>query len=232
MNKWAIFILFSLMFATSVFASEEVYLIKENKIQTRINNVGTKILNSNKVENRVVFSYDEDGKKNLLKIDKNLTKRDVVVYGNFYKNIESDDELAAYLSREIVAAVRSYNGIFKGWLSSVKIKAAPKKYELVFDKMAVDYMVNAGYNPLGLITYIQKVYPQHRQDKISHSNLTSKRLAYIYEKIYFQYPNFLVNNSYISNEYYQNFLLTSLENRKKVVEKKQNPLEAKGIKYE
>ena len=58
-------------------------------------------------------------------------------------------------------------------------------------------MVKAGYNPLGLITYIHKTVPQARQDKISSNNLTSKRLANIYEKIYMQYPSFLVNNTYI-----------------------------------
>ena len=106
-----------------------------------------------------------------------------MVYENAYKYVSNDDELAGYLSREIAAAVRSYDGIGDGWLSSLKIKAAPKKYELVFDKMAVDYMVKAGYNPIGLITYINKTCPQTRQDKISNKNLTSKRLAYIYERI-------------------------------------------------
>ena len=93
-------------------------------------------------------------------------------------------------------------------------------------------MVKAGYNPLGLITYINKSFPQARQDRFSSTNLTSKRLAYIYERIYTQYPNFLINNTYINNENYQNFLLTSLENRKKVVEKSKNPNLNKGIKYE
>lgn len=220
------------MFSSSVFAVDDSNLLKENAIQTRINNVGTKILNSNKLEKRVTFVYDETGKKKLLNADKSLTKRQVVVFGNAYKNIETDDELAAYIAREIPVALRSYDGLGNGLLSSVKIKAAPKKYELVFDKLAVDYMVKAGYNPLGLITYINKSCPQMRQDKFSGNNLTSKRLAYIYEKIYIQYPSFLVNNTYLQNEYYQNFLLTSLENRKKVAEKAKNPKASKGIKYE
>lgn len=224
-------VLLMLFFTSSVLASQDAKLESDNKIQSRINNVGTKILNSNKLENRVVFIYDENGKKCILKEDRAITKRQVVVFGNAYRNIESDDELAAYIAREIPAAIRSYEGLGNGWLSSIKIKAAPKKYELVFDKLAVDYMVKAGYNPLGLITYIQKTYPQMRQDKVSNHNLTSKRLAYIYERIYTQYPSFLVNNKYIKNEYYQNFLLTSLENRKKVVQKAQNPT-VKGIKYE
>ena len=220
-----------LTFNSIVFASNDSVLENENKIQTRINNIGSKILNSNQFEKRVTFVYDENGKKSLLKADKTLTKRQVVVFGDAYKNIESDDELAAYIAREIPAAIRSYQG-GSGWLSSIKIKAAPKKYELVFDKLAVDYMVKAGYNPLGLITYINKTFPQARQDKIATNNLTSKRLAYIYEKIYTQYPSFLVNNSYLKNEYYQNFLLTSLENRKKVEEKTKDQLLKRDIKYE
>ena len=49
---------------------------------------------------------------------------------------------------------------------------------------------------------------------ISAHNLTSKRLAVIYEYIYIKYPYFLKNNKYIDNKYYQNFLLTSTANRK------------------
>ena len=223
--------IFSLIFSASVFASQDAVLVEENNIQTRINNVGVKILNANKLEKRVTFVYNEEGKKSLVKADKTITKRQVVVFGDVYKNIASDDELAAYIAREIPAAVRSYKG-GTGLLSSVQLKAAPKKYELVFDKLAVDYMVRAGYNPLGLITYIHKSFPQARQDKISGSNLTSKRLAYIYEKIYTQYPSYLINNTYLENETYQNFLLTSLENRKKVAEKAKSPITTRGIKYE
>ena len=227
-----ILVLFLIFFVSqSAYSLDDAELAQQNSIQTRINTVGTKILNSNKLEKRVTFVYDEKGKKSLLKEDKAISKRQVVVFGETYRNIESDDELAAYISREIPAAIRSYKG-GTGLLSSIQLKAAPKKYELVFDKLAVDYMVTAGYNPLGLITYIQKTYPQARQDKISANNLTSKRLAYIYEKIYTQYPSFLVNNQYLKNEYYQNFLLTSLENRKKVAEKAKSPLTTKGLKYE
>ena len=98
--------------------------------------------------------------------------------------------------------------------------------------MAVDYMVNAGYNPIGLITFINKSFPQARQDKFSSNNLTSKRLAHIYERIYIQYPSFLVNNIYLKNDSYQNFLLTSQDNRQKLQDKINNPLTTKGLKYE
>ena len=34
-----------------------------------------------------------------------------------------------------------------------------------------------------------------------------------------KHPNFIINNQYINNEYYQNFLLTSQENRRLLKEK-------------
>lgn len=233
--KKILFLMLVLLFSTNVFAlmeAEENTLKEENSIQTRIDSVGTKILNSNALEKRVVFAYDKKEKDGLLKNNKALTKRQIVVYDLNYKAIQTDDELAAFLAREIASSIRSYDGIAKGSLSAVKIKAAPKKYELVFDKLAVDYMVKAGYNPLGLITFINKTCPQTRQDIISNKNLTSKRLAYIYERIYFQYPEFLKENEYINNEYYQNFLLTSQNNRRMLEEKARIKDFNRVLKYE
>ncbi len=202
----------------SAFGIEED-IVKENLIQKRIDDVGTKILNSNKIDERIVFVYDKTEQKEKLNIDKTLVTRQVVLYGYNYKFIEDNNELAAFLSRKIAEAHRSYAGVFNGRLSSLKIKAAPKKFQLVFDKVAVDYMVHAGYNPVALITLINKTYPQKRNDTFSASNLASKRLAVIYEYIYTKYPYFLVHNEYINNIHYQNFLLTSAENRKKLEEK-------------
>lgn len=200
--------------STSCLADTERSLGEVTSIQMRMNNVGMKVLNANRLDKRVVFVYDEKSKSKRLKSDKTITKKQVIMYETLYKFIENDDELAAYVSREIPAAIRSYQGLGNGILGTTKLKVAPKKYELVFDKLAVDYMVKAGYNPLGLITFINKTCPQARQDKLSNKNLTSKRLANIYERIYINYPYFLKNNVYLENESYQNFLLTSQKNRK------------------
>ena len=213
------------------FAADEAKLIEQQTIQSRIDDCGSKLLNSNKIEKRVVFAYSEAEKSGLIEVDKDLTRRQVVVYSGKYKFVDSDDELAAVLARDIAIAVRTYDGIFNGSLRALQIKAAPKKFEIVADKTAVDYMVKAGYNPLGLITYIQKTSPQRRFDMISNKNLTSKRLAMIYEYIYMKYPYFLVNNTYLENVHYQNFLLTSVENRRMLHEKIKNHLKGK-VKYE
>ena len=89
--KKILFLILALIFSNTVFALGDSELKKENEIQTRINNIGAEILNSNKFDKRVTFVYDENGKKNLLKVDKALTKRQVVVFGEAYKNIASDD---------------------------------------------------------------------------------------------------------------------------------------------
>ena len=138
MKRFLIF--FAALACTSVFAADESSLIEQNTINCRINKVGTKILNANQIEKRVIFAYDKAAKVSALKGTNSLTKRQVVVYADAYKDIETDDELAAYIAREIPAALRSYDGVASGWLSSAKIKAAPKKYELVFDKFAIDYI--------------------------------------------------------------------------------------------
>ena len=225
-------IIFLLIFLTNQsFALDETELKEENSINTKINNIGAKILNANEIDKRIIFTYNKQSKLEVLKNTKSLTQRQVVLYGDSYKYIETDDELAAYIAREIPVALRSYDGIASGWLSSIKIKAAPKKYELVFDKFAINYMVKAGYNPLGLITFINKSCPQKRQDTFSGNNLTSKRLAHIYEYIYINYPSFLAKNTYIENEHYQNFLLTSQENRKLLQEKIENKDWKKNVEY-
>ncbi len=212
------------MFIGSAFAQtqtkdNEQDILRTQSIQSRVNDIGSKLLNANKIEQRIVFVYNEKEKKSLLTIDPSVMSREVVLYDGYYQYTQNDDELAAYLARGILTAMKSYHGFFNGYLSALQIKAAPKKFEIVADKRAVDFMVNAGYNPLGLITFIQKSCPQKRFDAISTKNLASRRLAIIYEYIYTKYPYYLKNNTYLENEHYQNFLLTSQENRRLLLEK-------------
>ena len=229
--KKTILIISMFLFA-GVFASEiEAELQKYNSIQSRINNVGMDILNKNKVPKRVVFAYNDTDKKRMLDIYDELTKRQVVVYDELYKAIEDDNELAAMLSREIALVIKSYNGMWGGKIDTLQVALSSKKFEVFADKRAVDFMINAGYNPLALITYINKTCPQKRSDKISRNNLTSKRLAIIYEYITYKYPQYLENNEYENNKYYQNFLLNSLDNRAKLKEKIRTK-STKALKYE
>ncbi len=225
-----LFGILSLSLQTNAITVEQ-QLNTENTIQSRIDKIGTDILNYNKIPKRIVFTYDKKEKKSLLSIDKVLTKRQIIVYDGLYQSVQTDDELAAMLAREISTALKTYSGIWGGTLDTIQVALGSKKFETVSDKRAVDYMVNAGYNPLALIIYINKTCPQKRFDKFSRHNLTSKRLARIYEYITYKYPQYLEENEFINNEYYQNFLLTSVENRRKLEEKIQNNSNEE-IKYE
>ncbi|MDE6138320.1 MAG: hypothetical protein K2F57_02485 [Candidatus Gastranaerophilales bacterium] len=225
------FILSILLFTPVICEANNLNLDSINAIQTRIDSVGTNILNNNKITRRVVFTYDEREKKKKLTTDKALTKRQIIIYDGLYNSVQTDDELAALISREISTVIKSYDGVWGGTIDSIQVALSSKKFETAADKRAVDFMVNAGYNPLALIVYINKTCPQKRFDRFSRHNLTSKRLARIYEYITYKYPQYLENNEYLNNKYYQNFLLTSIENRKKLEEKiKYN--QCKEIKYE
>ena len=153
------------------------------------------------------------------------------MYGEQYQFIQSDDEIAAMLAREIATVMKSYSGMWGGTIDAIQVALSSKKFETVADKRAVDYMVKAGYNPLALIVYINKTCPQKRQDVIARHNLTSKRLARIYEYITYKYPEYLQDNEYINNQYYQNFLLNSVENRR-MLEEKIKTNSAKEVDYE
>lgn len=231
MIKKLLLILTIFVFATQIQAFACEQLEKENNIQSRIDSIGTNLLNMNKIPRRIIFTYNKKDKKAFLSTDKALTKRQIIIYDGLYQSVQTNDELAAMLAREISTAIKSYDGMWGGTLDTIEVALGSKKFETVADKRAVDYMVNAGYNPIALIIFINKTCPQKRFDRFSRHNLTSKRLARIYEYITYKYPQYLENNELFENKYYQNFLLTSLENRIKLKEKIQNK-STEEIKYE
>ena len=182
------------------------------KIQKRIDEVGFNILNSNGIEKRTVFNFDTKRVKNALS---RYRDREIVIYRDLYNRLSSDDELAYVLGHEISHSVDSYDGILRGYFSYFTQSFSPKKYEYKADKRAVDYMVQAGYNPVASIIVMNKCFGQYRYDWYSTHPLTSRRMMEVYEYIYKKYPEYLANNTYKNNLYYQNFLLTSKLNRTK-----------------
>ncbi len=231
MKKFLCFLsIFVLLVGTKAYAVKyDIKILNDIMLQDHVNEIGTRILNANKIDVRMVFIYSKDDK--LLKGEPSLTKRQIIIYDKDIQHASDDNEIAAFLSREICKTAESYSGQLKGIVGAAQVKFAPKKYEIFFDKRAVDLMVTAGYNPLALITYMNKTYPQKRYDTFVRTNLTSVRLANIYEYIYTKYPSFLANNTYISNPYYQNFLLTSINNRQKLQQKIEKGSK-ENIKYE
>lgn len=226
MKKFLILMVLSFI-ALPAFATEEslVSLTKQQKV---INEVGFRILNANKIETRTNFYYKPTTK--VVNAWSRMTDRQITVTKGILAYIDSDDELAALLSHEISHSVDSYDGAFKGFFMPVKYSFAPKKYETKADKRAVDYMVNAGYNPVAIIVLFNKLMTQTRYDWYLTHPLSSIRMATVYEYIYRKYPAYLANNKYANNIYYQNFLLTSQNNRQKL-QKSVQTNSKKKIKY-
>ena len=61
--KKILFLSFAILFSFMSVNANESILEKHNSIQTRINKTATKILNANKVNKRVVFTYDKESKE-------------------------------------------------------------------------------------------------------------------------------------------------------------------------
>lgn len=193
----------------------------EAELQERVNSVGFNILNANRIEHRLIFKVINRVYTRDIWADVSSVNRTVWLKPCILPYINSDDELAGILSHQIAHGVDTYDGALRGYVSILNYWVAPNKYDLKADKRAVDYMVNAGYNPLGYIVILNKIGQQYRYDIFSNHTLISRRMMLIYEYIYTKYPSILADNEYKDNIYYQNFLLISRSNRLKLQEKVQ-----------
>ena len=218
-------------FAAGNSDAQDIDIWKNMRIQRYIDDVGFNILNANRIDKRMVFTYNEQSQQTIILTDKTITRRQIVIYKNQINHIADQNEHAAMLAREIVKGTLSYDGFARGFVTSAQMKFAPKKYELFFDKRAVDLMVTAGYDPVAMIIFLNKLGEQKRFSFVLTNNTVSKRMAEVYEYIYTKYPQFLANNSYLDNKYYQNFLLTS-ENNRRMLQEKVRTYSQKRLKYE
>lgn len=213
----------------SVMATE-VDLTRDGQMQGYISNIGFKILNANKIEKRMTFYYKPDAKS--INACASSRDRSIYVYRGAATYLDNEDEYAAILSHEISHGVDSYDGILRGYFSPLSYALSPRKFEKKADKRAIDYMVKAGYNPIAFIVMMNKIMPQERYEIFSTHPLTTRRMMYAYEYIYNKYPEYLVNNEYKNNLYYQNFLLTSRANRLKLQNKIESPsTKSKKVQY-
>ena len=223
--KKVILLLAMLVFCLPSFAVEVDVVTQESKIQNQINEIAFKLLNGSRID-KIIPTYYEPSKKGV-NAYADLRKTAHIQKG-IMRFLKTDDELAAVIAHEIAHAMDLHKGPF----SIVPMVLNSKAYEFRADKQGVDLMVNAGYNPVAMIVAYTKVMPQVYIDwvplKSTHPK-TSRRLAAIYEYIYLKYPQYLANNEYKDNVYYQNFLLTSKENRKRFEVKAKDP--GKRVRY-
>ena len=187
-----------------------------------IASIGFKILESNDIQKRMVFKHTIFIKNPRATLDykpENVgldsTGRVLWVYGDVLNITDNEDELAGLLSHAIALGENSYKGVFRGFFSNFAYAINPRPKENKADLKAVDYMVKAGYNPLALIAIYSKTLAQTRYEWCHYYPLATKRMMNIYEHIYENYPQYLKNNAYANNIYYQNFLSNTTKEMKK-----------------
>lgn len=229
MKKYIIGVILTMVLSLPSFAQWDVKTPQE--LQIRMNEVGFNLLNSSRIEHRLIFKtinrvYTRDMYSDVSSVNRTVwVKPEIIPY------LDSDDELAAVLSHQISHGVDTYEGIFRGYISILNYWVAPNKYDEKADMRSVDYMVNAGYNPLAIIVVMNKIGKQYRYDVFSNHDLITRRMMKIYQHIYTKYPAILAENEYKNNVYYQNFLLISRKNRLKFQNKIENHQQGK-IKYD
>lgn len=215
MKRILLLLIVTLLFSYNILSqrcfADQLYLDTDTKYQKQVMQTGFRILNANNLrDNRMTFYYVAENKAKIK--SSNKLKR-IYVYKGIFSYIEDDNELAALIATEMGHLMDMQAGFFRRF----SVSFSPRKYELRADKKAVDLLVKAGYDPVALITIINKTAKEENwfEYNIFHHNGT-ERTKKIYSYIYEKYPIFLADNKYLKTPYYQNFLRTTPKDRKQV----------------
>lgn len=200
---------------------------RKGKYQRKINEIGFRLLNANRFARRVNFRLINVKLYNMESYNAFARYSDgrIAVYSGYLYYFDNDDELAAILAHELAHIQQLSTG---PWLwKRIKMHFAPQYYEYNADLKGIDYMVKAGYNPIAMLTFLNKICHEksaYYKFKLFIRELGfmfllpfnthptgSKRLLNVYNHIKTHYPRFLADEE--ENLYYINFFLNSEKNQ-------------------
>lgn len=183
----------------------------------RVNTIGTKILQANSLPEGITFKVSDDESINAYA---NINK-EVYVYRGLLEYVSNDEELAAVIAHEIGHIVNSHSAkqtVVNSIISSVtpsstnavvstSVEAAKqlssmkvsREDEFEADLTAVDLLQKAGYNPLALISVLNKICGNY-VDIISTHPSGEKRLMNIYDYADYNYPD-IVKKGFNTDSY-------------------------------
>lgn len=192
--------------------------------EQKVIDVGTKIINANKLEKRVVLRVVRNIR--MVNAFADPTQKSVNIYTGILPYCDNDDELAAIIAHETAHCLDFYDGIMK-WAFVMLFNK--KEYEYKADLIGIDLMVKAGYNPLAAICMANKVHDENFWDNFffwSHPK-GSKRILAMYKYIYVKYP-WAFDTDMVHNVNYENFVnysqqeINEFKQEKKIRNLKQN----------
>lgn len=172
----------------------------------RVNTIGTKLMTSNSLPENITFKVSDDEEANAYA---NINK-EVYIYRGLLEQVETDDELAAVISHEIGHIVNSHiarQTIVNTAVSNIPTSNSNEKVavgvavakqlsvlkfsrndEYEADLSGVDLMVKAGYNPLAMISVLNKICGNYFDIIQSHPS-GEKRLMNIYDYTNYNYTS-------------------------------------------
>ena len=195
-------------------------LVSEAAVQytdAQINTMGQKILQENQLPREVKFNIVESETVNAYADSDN----NIVIYTGILNLVEQDEEIAGIMAHEIGHIMKSHcykQTFFNLALNIVKSKITNKyaatgaelasglasnkvsrEHEYDADYTSADLLYKAGYNPLGLISVLNKISSNYIDILADHPS-GDKRLMALYDYINYNYPD-EVKKGYNTNAY-------------------------------
>lgn len=189
----------------------------------RINTIGNRLLTRNKIEAAINFKLRKTSKINAYAD----LHGNVMVFSGLIRICENDEELAGIIAHEVGHIVNAH--MAKLTLANMAVnvslelaKAVPvvalpvalvylvsaKRWqrmdEYEADITSVDLMIGAGYNPLAMVSALQKINSGKYLDFLSTHPSGEKRTLYIYDYIAHRYPQYIEKG--YDTESYREFL--------------------------
>lgn len=177
---------------------------KNGKEEQKIIDVGSKIINANKLPKRIPLLVGRNNK--IINACSAKSYKTVTIYTGILPYFDNDDELAFVISHEMAHSLDAYYGLGK-WIA---MSLNSQQYEYKADLIGIDLMVKAGYNPIASIIVMNKFFPESTFNFgiLSSHPKSSNRMLQLYKYIYKKYP-WALNTDMIKNINYVNFTYSS-----------------------
>lgn len=198
-------------------------------MQKKLNNIAYVLIKKNNLPTGITIKASAEANANAYS---NINK-EIYVYKGLLDLTSDDAELAAVLSHEMGHIINGHcakqtilNSVIANMAGSVKTETAgqaigvaaaqqisttklSRKDEFEADITAIDLMVNAGYNPLAMVSLLNKMNDGSNFDLIATHPSSEKRIMNAYDYIAYTYPT-LAKKGYNSTAYNNAYKLISL----------------------
>lgn len=172
----------------------------------RVNTIGTKILKANNINHAITFTVSNTDDVNAY-ADIN---KEVHVYKGLLQYVDNDEELAGVISHEMGHIINGHcakQGILNAGIATVTSAVTTNEYanalgqtlasskisrndEFEADISGVDLMQKAGYNPLAMISLLNKISGNYLDILESHPS-GEKRLMNVYNYVEYNYTSYI-----------------------------------------